>query len=207
MSTTAKSSFFSKTNWKNAVVCSSSSWGETFAKTAVDLGAGITGASVGAFLGWAALPLGIAGNIAANKYGQSWARALSIGMMVAPVDDVVSAERKTDGSFDMKAELAEGKQRASNYFDQLKRKFGLHKIFKPKQASTSELPKESKVDGLGYTGINNFAELESQVYANSSNRGTSNQRQMNNSGNNANTNAPDIFNMSGLDDLNTPHII
>jgi hypothetical protein len=202
----AGKSFFSKDTWKPAVKCDQSDWGQTVAKSLVDLGAGFAGAAGGSFLGWAALPVGFAGNVWANKSGHSWARAMSIGMMVSPVDEAIGSSRRAAATgFDIKAEVSEGSERAKNYFGQVYRKFGLHKLF-GKKDTTSETTEEA-VNGLAGATFDELDKFEQQIVS---------------SGIEHEGGAPSIrktapavyenpaleaFSVNGLDDLNTPHIL
>lgn len=203
----AAKSFFSKETWKGAVVCNQRDWGQAVAKGLVDAAAGFVGAAGGAFLGWVALPVGFAGNIAANKFGHSWASAMSVGMMTAPVDEAIGASRQAANTgFDIKAELSEGKERMSNYFGQVYRKFGLHKVFGEKQSGNSSEPTET-VNGLGSTTFDTLDKIEQQIVSS----GIENEGGVPFSRKPANAasaeTALEAFSMNGLDDLNTPHII
>lgn len=205
----AGKSLISKETWKAAVKSNQSDWPQALAKSAVDLGAGFAGAAGGAFLGWGALPLGFAGNLIANKTGHSWARALSIGMMVSPVDETIGAERKAANTgFDFNAEVSEGKERVKNYFGQVYRKFGLHKLLDNSQSNTSPDPTETAtVNGLGSVTFDALDKYEQQIVSSGIEHeggGASYQRSAPAT---AQETALEAFSMNGLDDLNTPHII
>lgn len=205
-------SLLSKDTWKAAVKCNQSDWAETIAKSVVDLGAGFAGAAGGAFMGWGALPLGFAGNVWANKTGHSWARAMSIGMMTAPVDEAIGASRKAANTgFDFKAELSEGKDRAKNYFSQVYRKFGLHKLFGDSDSAsnnTSPDPAETAtVNGLGSVTFDSLDKYEQQIVSSGIEHeggAPSYQRTVTPA---AQETALEAFSVNGLDDLDTPHII
>jgi hypothetical protein len=202
----AAKSFFSKETWKGAVVCNKRDWGQATAKSLVDMAAGFAGAAGGAFLGWVALPAGIAGNLFANKHGHSWASAMSIGMMTAPVDEAIGAGRQAANTgFDMKAELTEGKERMSNYFGQVYRKFGLHKVFGDKQGTSSGT--SETVNGLGNATFDTLDKYEQQIVSS----GIENEGGVPFSRQSApaasEEQALEAFSMNGLDDLNTRHII
>lgn len=201
----AGKSFFSKETWKKAVKCDQSDWGETVAKTLVDVTAGFAGAASGSFLGWAALPVGVAGNVWANKTGHSWARAISIGMMTAPIDDVIGASRRAAGTgFDIKAEVSEGTERFKKYGTQVYQKFGLHKVF-GKSSATQET--SETVNGLGNATFDELDKHEQQIVSSGIEYegGVPSARHAASAA--SQQDALEAFSVNGLDDLNTRHII
>ena len=201
----AGKSFFSKDNWKKALKTDQCDWTGALAKSFVDLGAGFAGAAGGSFLGWGALPVGFAGNVVANKTGHSWARAMSIGMMTAPVDETIGASRRAANTgFDIKSEISEGSERTKNYFAQVYRKFGLHKIFGEKTSDSSTETTET-VNGLGTASFDALDKYEQQILSS----GIEHESPAGRSDKGAipNETALEAFSVSGLDDLNTPHII
>lgn len=201
-------SFFSGSTWKPAFKTDQSDWYQTAAKSLVDLGAGFAGAAGGSFLGWFSLPVGFAGNVWANKTGHSWARAMSIGMMIAPVDEAVGATRQAaGGGFDIKAEVSEGSERAKNYFGQVYRKFGLHRVFGSNSQSSTDPATEAVLNGLGTVTFDALDKFEQQIVSSGIEHegGMPSSRQFATAV--AQNNVPEAFSVNGLDDLNTPHIL
>jgi hypothetical protein len=198
-------SFFSSKTWKAALVDHPNGWGQTVANTLVDLSAGFVGAAGGSFLGWVGLPVGLAGTVIANKTGHTWARALSIGMMTAPVDEAIGASRKaTSSDFDMKAELDEATQRMSGYFDKVYRKFGLHKLF----GGNATTPENTQtVNGLGNATLDSLDQFDQQIFSSGIETAQSASAGSNSQPVNFANQPIEAFSVNGLDDLNTRHII
>jgi hypothetical protein len=199
------SSFFSSKTWKAALVDQPLGWGQTIANTLVDLSAGFVGAAGGSFLGWAGLPVGLAGAVIANKTGHTWARALSIGMMTAPVDETIGASRQaTSTGFDFKAELDEGTQRMSGYFGKVYRKFGLHKVF----GGDSTVPENSEtVNGLGNATLDSLDQFDQQIFSSGIENAQGGSAGSGGQPVNFTDQPIEAFSVNGLDDLNTRHII
>jgi hypothetical protein len=208
----AGKSFLSKATWSKAVKTNQNDWATTIATSLVDLGAGFAGATGGSFLGWAALPVGFAGNVVANKTGHSWARAMSIGMMTAPVDEAVGASSRTANTgFDLKTEISNGSERSKNYLSQVYRKFGLHKIFgnSASSASTDSPDTSESVNGLGNASFDALDKYEQQILSSGIEHegGAAPSGQRAASADALQQTALEAFSVNGLDDLDTPHII
>lgn len=198
-------SFFSSKTWKAALVDHPNGWGQTLANTLVDLGAGFAGAAGGSFLGWVGLPVGLAGSVIANKTGHTWARALSIGMMTAPVDEAIGASRKaTSTGFDIKAEMDEATQRMSGYFGKVYRKFGLHKVF---GGNTTTSENAETVNGLGNATLDSLDRFDQQIFSSGIENAQGTSAGSGSQPVNFTDQPIEAFSMNGLDDLNTRHII
>jgi hypothetical protein len=192
--------------WKKAFKEAPSSWSETVAQTLADGTCGIAGGVAGNFMGvWGvlgALPL----NILANKSGHRWLRTASIAMLASGFEEAVTS-RTADTGFNLKNEVSDGSERVTKYLGQLKRKFGLDKIFGNK--APAQTTDTTTVNGLGTATIDALDKFEHQITSSAieheSGVPSSNQ---NRSG--ITTDKEDLveaFTVSGLDDLDTPHVI
>ncbi|CAN5729556.1 hypothetical protein BH11BAC7_BH11BAC7_21370 [soil metagenome] len=195
----------SGSTWRKAIKEAPSNWSETIAQVVVDGALGIAGGVAGNFLGvWSlagALPL----NIWANKSGHRWLRAASIGMLATGFEDVASSSRTA--GFSLNNEMSDGTERVKVYFGQLKRKFGLDKIFGAKTpAQTSE---EQTVNGLGTSTIDALDKFEHQIISSGIEHEGSVPRANQNSSSTADSKADfvEAFAVNGLEDLDTPHVI
>jgi hypothetical protein len=192
--------------WKKSFKETPSNWSETLSQTLVDGTFGIAGGVAGNFMGvWGvlgALPL----NIWANKSGHRWLRAASIAMLASGFEEAVNS-RTADAGFDLKNEVSDGKERVKKYLGQMKRKFGLDKVFgsKPPAQTTTDTP---TVNGLGTT-IDALDKFEHQITSSAIEHegGAPPTNQNSSSETMDKSNLVEAFTVSGLDDLDTPHVI
>ena len=141
-----------KEPWKAAVKHpKSKDWTEVVSNTTVDVAAGVAGGAGGSFLGWGALPVGIALSALGHSTGHRWLCALGIGIIASPCDVSSSNARMASGTgFSFKDEFEAGKERTKSYIEMLKEKFFINKLTgKNKPADqTSTTTDTTTVNGL-----------------------------------------------------------
>jgi hypothetical protein len=198
----------SGSTWKKSVKEAPLDWSETIAQVITDGACGIAGGIAGNFMGvWSlagALPL----NIIANKTGHRWLRAASIGMLATGFDDVISSTRTAETGFSLKNEMSDGGERVKIYLGQIKRKFGLDKIFGTKAPNQSSSDAQT-VNGLGTSTIDALDKYEQQIMSSGIEHEGSNSAAYQNSPGIAENKSHfvEAFAVNGLDDLDTPHVI